>query len=63
MTMSKRIGVFLAAMIVSIVAFDFGERAAIPGMHSFVSTAEATVGRPLTPVSVAGVARRSARRN
>ena len=27
-----------------------------------VSTAEARVGRPLTPVSVAGVARRSARR-
>ena len=25
--------------------------------------AEATVGRPLTPVSVAGVARRTARRN
>ena len=29
---------------------------------SFVSTAEARVGRPLTPVSVAGVARRSVRR-
>ena len=28
-----------------------------------VSSAEATVGRPLTPVSVAGVARRTARRN
>jgi hypothetical protein len=32
------------------------------GGLSFVSTAEATVGRPLTPVSVAGVARRTARR-
>ena len=30
---------------------------------SFVSTAEATVGRPLTPVSVAGVARRTSRRD
>ena len=29
---------------------------------SFVSRAEAVVGRPLTPVSVAGVARRTARR-
>lgn len=29
---------------------------------SFVSTAEAVVGRPVTPVSVAGVARRTARR-
>jgi hypothetical protein len=28
----------------------------------FVSPAEAVVGRPLTPVSVAGVARRTARR-
>jgi hypothetical protein len=31
--------------------------------HSFVTTAEAVVGRPLTPVSVAGVARRTARRS
>jgi hypothetical protein len=37
-----------------------------PSTHSvrigFVSPAEAVVGRPLTPVSVAGVARRTARR-
>ena len=33
-----------------------------PGFH-IVSTAEAVVGRPLTPVSYAGVARRTARRN
>jgi hypothetical protein len=30
--------------------------------RNVVSTAEAIVGRPLTPVSVAGVARRTARR-
>jgi hypothetical protein len=36
----------------------------IPVLHSsFVTTAEAVVGRPLTPVSVAGVARRTARRS
>jgi len=35
----------------------------IPVVHSFVTTAEARVGRPLTPVSVAGVARRTARRS
>jgi hypothetical protein len=34
----------------------------IPGVPSFVTTAEARVGRPLTPVSVAGVARRTVRR-
>jgi hypothetical protein len=33
------------------------------GGLSFISTAQADVGRPLTPVSVAGVARRTARRN
>ena len=32
-----------------------------PGFH-IVATAEAIVGRPLTPVSYAGVARRTARR-
>ncbi len=42
---------------------EIGERLSIPGVESFVSTAEAVVGRPLTPVSVAGVARRTARRN
>ena len=31
--------------------------------QSFVTTAKAVVGRPLTPVSVAGVARRTSRRS
>jgi hypothetical protein len=35
--------------------------ASSPGFH-IVATAEAIVGRPLTPVSYAGVARRTARR-
>ena len=35
----------------------------IPVVPSFVTTAKAVVGRPLTPVSVAGVARRTARRS
>jgi hypothetical protein len=42
---------------------EFGERPSTPGVDGFPSTAEAKVGRPLTPVSVAGVARRTARRN
>lgn len=37
-------------------------RGGFPVEFRAVSTAEARVGRPLTPVSVAGVARRSARR-
>ena len=35
--------------------------ASSPGFH-IIATAEAIVGRPLTPVSYAGVARRTARR-
>ena len=35
----------------------------IPVVHNFVTTAKAVVGRPCTPVSVAGVARRTARRS
>jgi hypothetical protein len=31
--------------------------------HSFISQAEARVGRPLTPMSYAGVARRTTRRS
>ena len=60
--MVKRISVGLLAIIIYGICLELGERFEIPGVHSFVSTAEAVVGRPLTPVSVAGVARRSARR-
>jgi hypothetical protein len=60
--MFRRIGVLLLAAIICGFCLDFGERLGIPGVHSFVSTAQAVVGRPLTPVSYAGVARRSARR-
>ena len=62
MSMSKRFGIVLLGGIIGLCALELGERLSIPGVHSFVSTAEAVVGRPLTPVSVAGVARRSARR-
>ncbi|MOA34258.1 hypothetical protein CQ065_24990 [Pseudomonas sp. MYb187] len=44
-------------------ALEVGEHLSIPGVHSLVPEAQAVVGRPLTPVSVAGVARRTARRN
>ena len=60
--MFKRISVGLLAIIVCAIGLELGERFEIPGVHSLVSTAEAIVGRPLTPVSYAGVARRTARR-
>ena len=36
--------------------------ASVPGFRSLIPSAEARVGRPLTPVSVAGVGRRTVRR-
>ncbi len=62
MTVLMRLGIIVLAGIIGLGALELGERLSIPGIHSFVSTAEARVGRPLTPVSVAGVARRTARR-
>jgi hypothetical protein len=62
MTMSKRLGVVLLVGTVGLLGFELGGRLSIPGMHSFISIAQAVVGRPLTPVSVAGVARRTSRR-
>jgi len=62
MSISKRFAVFLIAGIVVIGGAELGERFSIPGVHSLISSAEARVGRPLTPVSVAGVARRTVRR-
>jgi hypothetical protein len=49
-------------MITMSGAAEVGRHLFFQGMPGVVSTAEAVVGRPLTPVSVAGVARRSARR-
>ena len=61
-TMFMRIKVILLAATIGGLFHEVGERLAIPGMHSFISTAQAVVGRPLTPMSVAGVSRRTARR-
>jgi len=46
-----------AAMTAAALALSFNER----GL-SFVSEAQAVIGRPLTPMSYAGVARRTTRR-
>jgi len=60
--MTKHIGIGLLAIITYGICLELGARLEIPGVHSAVSTAEAVVGRPLTPVSYAGVARRTTRR-
>ena len=47
---------------IAVIGSEIGERLSLPGAQRLVPTAEAIVGRPLTPVSVAGVARRTVRR-
>ena len=60
--MLKQIGVLLLGATIFAFALELGEKLTIPGVHSFISSAQAIVGRPLTPMSYAGVARRTARR-
>lgn len=60
--MSKRMGILVITGLIVICGSELGERLSIPGIHSLIPTADAVIGRPLTPVSVAGVARRSVRR-
>ena len=60
--MLKHLGIGLLAITVFLISLELGARFEIPGVQSFISTAEAIVGRPLTPMSYAGVARRTARR-
>jgi len=62
MSVSKQFGILLLAGIVGFCALEIGERVSIPGVHSFISTADARIGRPLTPVSIAGATRRTVRR-
>lgn len=60
--MLKRIGIGLLTMFICGILLELGERFALQGAHSVITNAQAVVGRPLTPVSYAGVARRTARR-
>jgi hypothetical protein len=62
MKASQRIGVMLIAGITVMGGAELGERLSVPGFRSLIPTAEARVGGPLTPVSVAGVGRRTVRR-
>ncbi|MEK1887657.1 MAG: hypothetical protein AAAB35_08805 [Phyllobacterium sp.] len=62
MNISMKLIIALLAGIVGLFGMEAGYQLTIPHELSFVTIAEARVGRPLTPVSVAGVARRTARR-
>jgi hypothetical protein len=61
MTISKKLTIVLLTGVVGFIGLQVADKLTTPGSFSIVSTADARVGRPLTPVSVAGVARRTVR--
>ena len=62
MKATKQLGLVLAAGIMVLSALAIVEERPTWRLPSLIAEAEARVGRPLTPVSFAGVARRTARR-
>ena len=59
---AKKVRLLLLVALIAGAGLELGEWLSIPGVRGIITTVRADVGRPLTPVSVAGVARRSARR-
>jgi hypothetical protein len=62
MNVLKKIPALALAGLLGVGGTEMAEELGIPGLPGYVSKAEAIVGRPLTPVSYAGVARRTTRR-
>lgn len=62
MALTKRIKLVALALVIGLGGLELGAQFLVPGFQGFVSSAKAEVGRPLTPISVAGVARRTNRR-
>ncbi|CAN7738893.1 hypothetical protein [Rhizobium sp. LjRoot258] len=62
MSLFRRVRVLLIAAAVGISGLEVAEKLSIPVPDAIVTPADARIGRPLTPVSVAGVARRTVRR-
>ena len=62
MTVSKKLTIVLLTGVVGFIGLQAADKLTTLGSFSIISTADARVGRPLTPVSVAGVARRTVRR-
>ena len=63
MSTTKTLRALLLLVIVTLGVIELGDRISIPALAGLATRVKAEVGRPSTPVSVAGVARRTARRN
>ncbi len=61
MSTTRTLRALLLLVIVILGVIELGDR--IPVLAGLATSVKAEVGRPLTPVSVSGVARRTARRN
>ena len=62
MKILKILGIILMAGVIMTFGSEIGERFSIPETQRLMPMAQARVGRPLTPVSVAGAGRRTVRR-
>jgi hypothetical protein len=62
MSRSRPIRFLLLVGLVALGVLELGRRQPVPVSQGSGSIVRADVGRPLTPVSVAGVARRTSRR-
>lgn len=60
--MIRRIALLVVAVVLAATAIETVETARNTGTPGIAQPAHAIVGRPLTPVSVAGVGRRTVRR-
>ena len=63
MSTTRTLRALLLLVIVTLGVIELGDRISIPVLAGLATRVKAEVGRPLSPVSVAGVARRTARRN
>ena len=63
MTTARTLRALLLIGIVAVGLLAPGDRLSIPGVAGLATKVQAEVGRPMSPVSVSGVARRTARRN
>ena len=63
MSTTRTLRALLLLVIVTLGAIELGDRMSIPVLTGLATMVKAEVGRPRSPVSVAGVARRSARRD
>ena len=61
MNLTRKIAAISVAAVVGLTGLELGAELGIPGVAA-ISDAQARVGRPATPLSVAGVARRTTRR-